>query len=277
MKKISRDDQKKIMLELLDYIHNLCIANNINYSLCGGSFLGAIRHKGFIPWDDDIDIMLTRENYEKLILLLRERSDYTLLDFQVKNYQYSYAKLCDKGSFQLSLAGEVSQFGLFVDIFPYDHLPESEIEQKTFLKEVHSKNINVGMSNIRTYFGHKSYFKAFCRFFFYYPQYLKIKKEKNMHNRAVELQQFMQQYNHKKTSYIGYVAWNYEEPIKEKFPKEIFEEYSDYLFEGKYYRGIKSYDIYLSQLYGDYMKIPPYNERDNHEYYKWYWRKNKLN
>lgn len=69
MEKIKEEKQREIMLEILDYIHEVCIKNNIEYSLSGGTLLGAIRHKGFIPWDDDIDIMLTRENYERLVLI----------------------------------------------------------------------------------------------------------------------------------------------------------------------------------------------------------------
>lgn len=273
MKKINQKDQREIMLEILDYIHNICIENDLNYSLCGGTFLGAIRHEGFIPWDDDIDIMLIRDDYEKLMALLKKQSKYTILDYQVANYKYMYAKLCDKQSFQISTYGEVPQFGLFVDIFPYDNLPEDESEQKEFMKTVDIMNKEWSISSIKTYFHHRSYIKAFARMILLFPKYLKLKLKKSMVKRGIELNDYMQKYNTQDASYIGYVAWEYTEPIKEKFSKELFEEYENYLFEGKYYRGIKDYDSYLTQLYGDYLKLPSESERENHSYYTWYWRK----
>lgn len=73
MKKISQLTQKQILLQILIYVDSICKQNSIEYSLCGGSLLGAIRHHGFIPWDDDVDIFLSRPNYEKLIDVLKKK------------------------------------------------------------------------------------------------------------------------------------------------------------------------------------------------------------
>ena len=75
MKKISIKEQQLLLIEMLDYITKICDKNNINYSLIGGSLIGAIRHKGMIPWDDDIDIILMPNEYEKLIDILKKKND----------------------------------------------------------------------------------------------------------------------------------------------------------------------------------------------------------
>lgn len=276
MEKISQEKQKEIMLEILDYIHDVCMENKIEYSLSGGSLLGAIRHEGFIPWDDDIDIMLKRCDYEKLLAILRKSEEYRLLDFQVDNYKYMYAKLCDKKSRQISMYGEVPEFGLFVDIFPYDSLPVDDNEQKEFLKNIDRLNKELGLSSIKTYFHHQSYLKAIARMLVLFPKHLKLKKEKKMKLRSMELNNYMKQYNDLNNPYIGYVAWDYTEPYREKFPVQLFSEFKDYLFEGRYYRGIKDSHQYLTKLYGDYMELPPEDSRENHSYYRWYWRKKDI-
>lgn len=186
-----------------------------------------------------------------------------------------YAKLCDKQSYQISAYGEVPEFGLFVDIFPYDSLPESDSEQKEFIKTVDHMNKEFSMSSIKTYYHHQSYIKAIGRAILLFPKYLKLRNKKNMRERGIELNQYMQKYNKFDSSCIGYVAWEYTDPIREKFPKDLFDNYEDYFFEGKYYRGIQKNVLYLEQLYGDYMKIPDEADRVNHSYYNWYWRKVK--
>ena len=69
MKEIQIDELKSIQLAILEYVHDFCIKNNIRYSLCGGTLIGAVRHKGYIPWDDDIDIIMPRDDYEKFCSL----------------------------------------------------------------------------------------------------------------------------------------------------------------------------------------------------------------
>ena len=102
MKKIEIDEQKKIMVEILEYFDKVCRENNINYSLIGGSLIGAIRHKGIIPWDDDIDVILTRENYLKIISLLEKENDnrFKILTQNTCNdYSFPFPKLIDKRTY----------------------------------------------------------------------------------------------------------------------------------------------------------------------------------
>lgn len=275
-KKVSKSDQKRIMLEILDYIHSVCEKNNIEYSLYAGTLLGAVRHKGFIPWDDDIDIVLKRSEYERLLdILINTENQFKLLDYRVKNYQYPFAKLCSKDTFQKSPKREVKDFGIFVDIFPYDSLPNDEGERKEFIEQADRMNRDAVASNISTYFQNGSYLKAFIKMIIFFPKYIKLRWKGSMRSRFEELNQWMQKYNTQETDFIGYVVEPYNPPV-EINEKRLFENFIEYEFEKKYYKGIAESDAYLSQTYGEYMQLPSVENQKNHSFYKWYWKEGTM-
>ncbi|GBD74299.1 hypothetical protein TEHN7126_0218 [Tetragenococcus halophilus subsp. halophilus] len=271
-KRVSLAEQKKIMLEILDYIDKICVKYGIFYSLSGGTLLGAVRHKGFIPWDDDIDVMLTRDNYEKLIYHLeKEPGDYTFLNYPITGYQYVFAKLCSSVTYQKSPNSEINSLGIFVDIFPIDSLPTQSLEREKFVIEVKELQKKAVMADFYSYAGSNTYLKKIVKAFLYFPKFYKLSRQSPMKRRLEALNLKMQEFNGKDTKYVGFVCSRYA-LTKEKFPKEIFEEYNYYEFEGRKYQGIKDADIYLTQLYGDYMKMPPKDKQVNHDFYKWYWK-----
>ncbi len=97
MKELLSDELKRIQLDILRNVHKFCLEHNINYSLAYGTLLGAVRHKGFIPWDDDIDIMMLRNDYDRFIKEYPESDEYGLCCFEKDtNYPYSFAKVQDK-------------------------------------------------------------------------------------------------------------------------------------------------------------------------------------
>lgn len=271
-KQVSSTEQKKIMLEILNYIDKVCSKYGIFYSLSGGTLLGAVRHAGFIPWDDDIDIMLTRNNYDKLIHQLeKEPGEYTFFNFSVSGYKYVFAKLCSSVTYQRSPSSEIASLGIFIDIFPIDSLPTQSVEREKFVKEVNQLQRDATMADFHSYAGSDTYLKKLIKTFLYFPKFYRLSREQAMKKRLEELNLKMQQYNDADTKYVGFVCSRYA-LTKEKFPREIFEEYSYYEFEGRKYQGIKDADVYLKQLYGDYMQMPPKNKQVNHDFYRWYWR-----
>ena len=122
---ISKAECKEIMLSILDEIDLFCKENNLTYFLIGGSLLGAIRHKGFIPWDDDIDIGLPRKDYEKLIKKFSSFSGYIIVeDYRSRDhYIWANAKAIDKRTILTEVKDKKVVSGVFVDIFPFDGIP----------------------------------------------------------------------------------------------------------------------------------------------------------
>ena len=101
MKQMTLDEVKKVQLDILKYVDMICKKNNIQYSLAYGTLLGAVRHGGFIPWDDDIDIVLMRSEYDKLLQYLYVEQDdtYQVVSMKDEGYWYTYAKVTDKRTF----------------------------------------------------------------------------------------------------------------------------------------------------------------------------------
>ena len=128
MKTVTSEEQKAIMLDLLQKTADFCEKNNIRYFLCGGTLIGAIRHKGFIPWDDDIDISMPRPDYDRFISLFNKPENY----YQVicmennKKYGFPFAKVHDTRTFVDELQYAKDQFGVYIDIFPIDGVGENE-------------------------------------------------------------------------------------------------------------------------------------------------------
>lgn len=270
MKKLTPDEVKQVQLDMLEYLDGLCRSKNIEYTLIGGSLLGAIRHKGFIPWDDDIDIALKRDQYELLIQeLSKENGGYALTHFSNAKVYQPFAKISDKRTIVKSYLDHMYEgIGIYIDIFPYDLLPAGEENRKTFVQNVFKRAEDLASTDFPAYASGSKWYYALARLFLRFPRFLKY-HGKNQEV-AKNLDIYMQQYNNSNSKEIAYLSSRY--MLKEHFPKEIFEEYEDVKFEHLTVRKIKNHDVYLSQLFGEYMQLPPEKERVDHSYYKWYWK-----
>ena len=134
MRKITLDESKRIQLDILQSIHDFCIANNLKYSICGGTLIGAVRHKGFIPWDDDIDIFMLREDYNKFIHDYKDLSGIYILHSleNDESYSYPYAKVEDVRTYieEDVTAGNI---GIAVDVFPVDNCMNDREESIAYI------------------------------------------------------------------------------------------------------------------------------------------------
>ena len=127
MKEITIEEKKRISLEILDVIHDFCKKNGIKYYLAYGTLLGAVRHKGFIPWDDDIDLVMSRPDYE-LFQKLFNVDGYTFVNEETKNiFPLVFGKVFANNTFGV-YNGISMNYGVAVDIFPLDGLPSDENE-----------------------------------------------------------------------------------------------------------------------------------------------------
>jgi len=272
MKEVSEKEQRTLQLQLVQFIDELCHRNSIDYSLAGGSLLGSIRHKGYIPWDDDIDLMLTRPNYDRLMsLLMEEQNENLTLKYYKANPIYlPFAKLCDTQTIGTSKTDLYSKnFGVNIDIFPLDILPEDKKTRDDFKRKINKKSFQLLASNPRgvEYASASKPLYFLGKLVLWLPYH--IKNYDKYEKIAAEMEDIMQTYNESKNLYMGYACSFYP---NEYVSVSVFDEYEDVEFEGFNFKKIRNHDAYLSQLYGDYMQLPPENKRVNHGYTKFYWK-----
>lgn len=262
MKKIELNEQKKLMTEMLDYIHKICVKNNINYTLVGGSLIGAIRHKGIIPWDDDIDIGLTNKEFNKLIELLKtNKSKYKLLYIDSKNYLYPFAKLVDTSTVLIEKKIlEIDDYGVYVDIFEYNNFPNSKLIGWLHYQKIKFYKILLGRCSLK-----KNEGNLIKRGIGFIAKKIGIKKLLNKYNKL------NRKYNKKNCDYliINWTAYGLKNEIQKK---EYFNKYKIVKFEGIRAMITNNYHEVLNTTFGDYMKLPPVEKRISHHNTDIYWK-----
>lgn len=270
MKKLNVEEYKNLLKELLIKFHKLCQENNLKYSLAYGTLLGAVRHKGYIPWDDDIDVMMPREDYNKLLSIKKsiETNDYYLLDCNDKRYNLLFAKFVDKNTF-LKFENEDrynDDIGLFIDIFPIDYLGNTEDEVVKLYNKTKIKKLLLISAQWKRFFKNKLYgFKRnIIRFlFFVLSRFVSSKKL------VIKIEQ---QIPKNKTNYAGCLsAVSTSKPI---YKSEIFSEYIELEFEKYKFSCIKNFDAFLTIRYGNYMELPPVEKRFGHHFFDVYLKDN---
>lgn len=267
-KVISFQNQKKILVEMLAYVDYLCRQNNIKYSLIGGSLIGAIRHKGFIPWDDDIDIILDRDNYLKLLDVLRKEknSDYEIFIPKEKDkYPLQFSKLINKKTVlhEKGFMDEIVDYGLFVDIFVYNYVPNKENERIRFFK--YYRFLIFSLFRVKLNHRNPSFLHKIKRFI--KNCYVSIFGYKF---NLFLIDKLTKKYCSLESDYV--IANNPVYPYEKEVQKaENIKEYIDAEFEGLKVMIFKNYDEILRTTFGDYMQLPPEDKRVNHSL-EAYWK-----
>ena len=250
MRKLSIEEAKKIELDILYFIDSFCKEHGINYCINYGTLIGAIRHKGFIPWDDDIDLSMTRENYEKFIQLFSEKqSRYKLLSLETDDqYFNNFIKIVDPTTKIIDTRNtKTYDSGVFIDIFPMDTFNDTKVvdicyklESFKLLSFSKHKNIVYGDSKL----------KDLIRTLFWL-----LLRPVSPRFFANQIEKQIQKYRVKDGKYIAFIPSKFKE--KEVFTKETFEDLIEVPFEHQTLSAPKQYDALLKQYYGDYMTLPP--------------------
>lgn len=269
---ITGQELKDVILHTLLRFDEFCREHNIKYSIAYGTALGAVRHEGFIPWDDDVDVIMLRPEYEKFekawISYIQNHTDrYTLWpEMDETNYFMAFcAKFFDTKTdlYERFTEKKVVKYGVYIDIFVLDHIPVDNKEQIRVFEQ-----IRFYWKWIQHFQRHFTKWNAFVRkYSIPLPSLDMI---------CTRLMNLKNKYNTQKTSLVS-LTQDYKHVTKENksiYQYNWFDEYIDIDFEGHKLPIIAAYNEMLHTTYGDYMELPPENERIGHNI-EAYWNINK--
>ncbi len=249
---------QRIQLEMLEEVDRICKKCNIQYNIIAGTLLGAVRHGGYIPWDDDADVAMLRSEYERFRKACKSELDHSRFYFQdhrnTKGYRWGYGKIRRKDTLFLREHQEHMPYeqGIFIDVFPLDAVPD-----------------NYWLRSLKN-------FECFCvRKILWAP--VGAIADKNMMKRLLYKQlqkipsemvyghyhQMIRKASKKKTRMVRILM--FPTPNNEYgYYRNWYENSMNIIFEGKVFQGIKDYDSYLSFKFGNYMELPPVEKRKVH-------------
>lgn len=256
-------DLQQKLLEMLKWFHEFCIDNELNYYIVEGTVIGAIRHKGFIPWDDDIDIGMPRDDYNKLMSLMNKRNGQYILETPYSNnpdYIYPWCKLFDTSTTKIEKMRYKYKFGIYLDIFPIDGLGNTYRESLKNYRKIDFLNMLwatrvCAISKERSIYKNIAIILSRC-----VPKFI-INEKKLI--KMIDYECRKRNYNSCK--YVSCTLSTYR--AKEIMPKKIYGMPTEYSFEDTIVLGPEKYKNYLGKIYGEWWALPPLEKQKNsHDY-----------
>ena len=274
MREMTIRDVQIVCLDILKDIHSFCVENDIKYSLSGGSLLGAIRHNGFIPWDDDADIQMPRPDYDKFINTYKSKCGFKLYSHEIENgenVRTRITRVCDNVKTYVDQGPEPAiddSVGVWVDVIPVEGAPDSYEEAQKYIRMMRRGDIVLGClwakyASIKEY---RKYPSGLKRLKFLVKKVLGLfVSDSYVHDYIVRAKQY---------DYLAskYMCATPHYRMKEWQPKDCMESFTLHRFEDTELCIMEGYDINLHSLFGDYMKLPAENKRISHNCQKRYWK-----
>lgn len=259
MKPLSLNEIKQTEFELLKIFDTFCRENNIRYFLSNGTLLGAVKYKGFIPWDDDVDVLVPREDYDRLIAMFQDSDKVCLMSVEREpRYLYPFAKLCDTTTVkdETSLDNGVT-LGLNIDVFPLDAWDDDIKNAKREAREIKANISRLSLAKLRRP-NAPGAVKRLAQAVLMVG--CKLGGSRKFLKTIVDLANRKDQVE---SRYLGCKAWCiYGE--REIIPAEVFASTVEVEFEGQAFPAPIGYDTYLRSLYGDYEQDPPPEKQKTH-------------
>lgn len=248
--------QKRI-LDIFSCFHDICEDNGLKYYACSGTMLGAVRHKGFIPWDDDMDVMMPRPDFEKFKLIASKKHGHYIFEApgcNRGNYYYSNGKYFDASTTVIEEGRFCSKRGVFLDVFPLDGLGNTEAELIVRYKFLHffKRLIDCRVASLKKEKGIvKNALVLISRII---PEFvLDTQKLREMFDNSCA------KYRFDSSKYVGVIAGSY--GMRDVIERSLLDDPKLYDFETVKIWGVSNYDKYLSGVYGDWRQLPPVENR----------------
>lgn len=244
MKEVSFEESKRICFDILCYFDDFCRKNNIKYSLGEGTLLGAVRHKGFIPWDDDIDLLMERDQVDRFVSLYKDGPYKLLVPGKHKDWWSGVVRLTDTKTVLVFEEPNQKAHGLWIALTPIDHAPDTKAE----LKKLRNEALKWIIRCLRK-IGKKDFSNKVSRLLY---RFIPIDWLNRQYVKTIS------SFNNIDTTRCMKIKLNGGFLV---FPSEIMQGYTELEFEGRKFMAISHYDEYLKVMYGDYMTPPPIEQR----------------